>query len=155
MALTATGGTIPELDSHAPGPNNPTAVDSRFSPWHACGSQYEVYSATMERSDHLALGGCVLRLRTSDSASKPAARQWEHVFCVACRRDSLAFVNARLRFASGGAGKPEGLASIMVRVHSRQGQARSNAGKSEGTRRLCRRGHHNVWDQLESLVDRP
>ncbi|UPX20536.1 uncharacterized protein EKO05_0010765 [Ascochyta rabiei] len=37
------GGMMPELDSHTPSTNNPTPLESRFSPWHACGSDHKVY----------------------------------------------------------------------------------------------------------------
>lgn len=34
------GGIMAELDSHTPGPDNHTPLDTHFSPWHACGPDY-------------------------------------------------------------------------------------------------------------------
>jgi hypothetical protein len=110
------GGMMPELDSHAPGPNNPTPLETRFSPWHACGSDYSAYGRGMRRSRHLALLGCILRLQPGDADHEGAARQWEELFGVARSRDLLAFTNARLGFVPGREGQPGGLASITVGV---------------------------------------
>lgn len=110
------GGVIPELDSHAPSPNNPTPLQSRFSPWHACGSDHKVYYPGMHRSKHLNLAGCVLRLQPGDWEHEGAARQWEEIFGIARSRDLSAFTNARLGFIPGRAGLPEGLVSISVGV---------------------------------------
>ena len=95
------GGMMPELDSHTPGPNNPTPLKSRFSPWHACGSDHKVYYPGMKRSEHLSLEGCVLRLQPGDYDHEAASRQWEETFGVARSRDLLAFTNARLGFTPG------------------------------------------------------
>lgn len=116
---TITGGMMPELDSHAPNPDNPTPLKSRFSPWHACGSDYKAYSEGMKRSSHLTLEGCVLRLAPGELGHEAAARQWEEIFGVARSRDLLAFTNARLGFISGREGEPEGLVSITVGVNGR------------------------------------
>jgi hypothetical protein len=118
------GGMMPELDSHTPGPNNPTPLTSRFSPWHACGSDHKVYYPGMKRSSHLTLEGCVLRLRPGELDHEAAARQWEEIFGVARSRDLLAFTNARLGFVAGREGLPEGLVSITVGV---DGQDRLDA----------------------------
>jgi hypothetical protein len=107
---------MPELDSHVPGPKNPTPLQSRFSPWHACGSNIEHYTASMERTQHLTLEGCVLRLQPGDLGHEAAAREWEEIFGVARSRDLLAFTNARLGFIPGRKGQPEGLASITIGV---------------------------------------
>lgn len=115
---------MPELDSHAPEPNNPTPLKSRFSPWHACGSDHKVYYPGMKRSEHLSLEGCVLRLQPGDSDHESASRQWEEMFGVARSRDLLAFTNARLGFVPGREGQPEGLVSITVGV---KGQDRLDA----------------------------
>jgi hypothetical protein len=112
--LTFTGGMMPELDSC--GPSDPAALTTRFSPWHACGPDYSLYSAGMKRSAHLSLAGCVLRLQPGDTGHEAAARQWEETFGVARSRDLLAFTNARLGFVAGRAGRPEGLDSITVGV---------------------------------------
>ncbi|KAF2123533.1 hypothetical protein P153DRAFT_303653 [Dothidotthia symphoricarpi CBS 119687] len=114
------GGVIPELDSHASGPNNPTPLNSRFSPWHACGSDYQVYYPGMYRSRHLNLQGCVLRLQPGDYGHEDAARQWEEMFGVARSRDLSAFTNARLGFVPGREGQPEGLVSISVGVNGKE-----------------------------------
>ncbi|ORX96645.1 hypothetical protein BCR34DRAFT_628784 [Clohesyomyces aquaticus] len=114
------GGMMPELDSHTPSPNNLTPLKSRFSPWHACGSDHKVYYPRMKRSKHLSLEGCILRLAPGDVGHEAAARQWEEVFGVARSRDLLAFTNARLGFIPGREGEPEGLVSITVGVNGRE-----------------------------------
>jgi len=110
------GGMMPELDSHIPGPKNPTPVQSRFSPWHACGSDVDRYRAGMQRTEHLTLEGCVLRLQPGDLGHEAAAREWEAIFGVVRSRDLLAFTNARLGFIPGRQGQPEGLVSITIGV---------------------------------------
>jgi hypothetical protein len=117
--LTMPGGMMPELDSHAPGPNNPTPVKTRLSPWHACGPDYNVYAPGMKRTEHLSLAGCVLRLQPGDADHEAASRQWEELFGVARSRDLLAFTNARLGFVPGREGQHEGLISITVGVNGR------------------------------------
>jgi hypothetical protein len=105
---------MPELDSCGPGDQD--ALTTRFSPWHACGSDYRLYSVGMKRSGHLSLEGCVLRLQPGDTDHEAAARQWEETFGVVRSRDLLAFTNARLGFLTAQAGQPEGLASITIGV---------------------------------------
>ncbi|KAK5100801.1 hypothetical protein LTR70_001298 [Exophiala xenobiotica] len=39
------GGMMPEFDSRKVSPTNPTPLESTYSPWHACGPDYERYSA--------------------------------------------------------------------------------------------------------------
>lgn len=107
---------MPELDSHVPDPKNPTPLQSRFSPWHACGTDIDRYTSGMKRAQHLTLEGCVLRLQPGDLGHEAAARQWEEIFGVVRSRDLLAFTNARLGFIPGRKGQPEGLASITIGV---------------------------------------
>jgi hypothetical protein len=118
--LTLAGGMMPELDSHAPGPNNTTPLTTRFSPWHACGADYNTYSPGMKRSAHLTLEGAILRLQPSDADHEGAARQWEELFGVSRSRDLLAFTNARLGLVPGREGQQEGLVSITVGVNGRE-----------------------------------
>lgn len=133
---------MPELDSHAPSPNNPTPLKSRFSPWHACGSDHKVYYPGMKRSQHLTLEGCVLRLAPGDVGHEAAARQWEDIFGVARSRDLLAFTNARLGFIPGQEGQPEGLVSITVGVNGKDKlEAILERAKKEG---LCGDGWINM-----------
>ncbi|KAF2998567.1 hypothetical protein E8E13_005776 [Curvularia kusanoi] len=110
------GGMMPELDSHAASPNNPTPLKSRFSLWHACGSDHKTYLSGMKRSAHLSLEGCILRLQPGDHDHEAAARQWENTFGVGRSRDLLAFTNARLGFIAGQEGCSDGLISITVGV---------------------------------------
>lgn len=107
---------MPELDSHTPSLDNPTPTVSRFSPWHACGTNHKAYYPGMRRSAHLSLEGCVLRLQPGDDGHEAAARQWEETFGIARSRDLLAFTNARIRFVPGQHARPEGLVSITVGV---------------------------------------
>jgi hypothetical protein len=111
---------MPELDSHAAHPNNPTPLKSRFSPWHAAGSDHKVYYPGMRRSAHLTLEGCILRLAPGDYNHEAAARQWEELFGVSRSRDLLAFTNARLGFVPGREGEPEGLVSITIGVNGKE-----------------------------------
>ena len=117
--LTYAGGMTPELDSHAPSPNNPTPLKSRFSPWHACGPDHTTYYPGMKRSAHLSLEGCVLRLQPGDYDHEAAARQWEEIFGVERSRDLLAFTNARIGFVPGQRGRSEGLVSLTIGVKGR------------------------------------
>ena len=107
---------MPELDSYTPCPNNPTPLQSRFSPWHACGPDHEIYYLGMRRAAHLTLEGCVLRLQPGDYGHEAATGQWEGIFGVAGSRNLLAFTNARMSFVPGQEGSPEGLISITVGV---------------------------------------
>lgn len=120
VVLTWAGGMMPELDSHASEPNNPTPLSSRYSPWHACGSDHKVYYPGMRRSAHLTLEGCVLRLQPGETDHEAAARQWEEIFGVPRSRDLLAFTNARLGFVGGREGQPDGLLSVTVGVDGRE-----------------------------------
>jgi hypothetical protein len=127
---------MPELDSHVPGPKNPTPIQSRFSPWHACGSDVERYTTSMKRTQHLTLEGCVLRLQPGDLGHEAAAREWEGMFGVARIRDLLAFTNARLGFIPGKKGQSEGLVSITIGVK----------GKSEYDAILKRARDAGLWN---------
>ncbi|RYN46519.1 hypothetical protein AA0114_g8309 [Alternaria tenuissima] len=129
------GGIMPELDSHVPGPKNPTPIQSRFSPWHACGSDVERYTTSMRRTQHLTLEGCVLRLQPGDLGHEAAAREWEGIFGVARIRDLLAFTNARLGFIPGKKGQSEGLVAITIGVK----------GKSEYDAILKRARDAGLW----------
>mgnify|MGYP006877410597 CR=1 FL=1 len=111
---------MPELDSHAPGPNNPTPVQTRFSPWHACGQQSDIYIPSMKKSGHLNLEGCTLRLQPGDVGHEAASRQWEEIFGVGRSRDMLAFTNARLGFIRGQEGQPEGLVAVTIGVRGKE-----------------------------------
>ncbi|KAF1922606.1 uncharacterized protein M421DRAFT_77685 [Didymella exigua CBS 183.55] len=122
--VNSPGSVMPELDSHAPSANNPTPLESRFSPWHACGSDHKVYHLGMRRSAHFSLEGCILRLPPGDYGHEAAARQWEETFGVTRSRDLLAFTNARMGFVPGQNACPEGLVSITVGV---KGQTTLNA----------------------------
>jgi hypothetical protein len=77
------------------------------------------YISGMQRAQHLALEGCVLRLRPGDVAHEDAARQWEETFGVARSRDLLAFTNAKIGFTSGREGQHGGLVSITIGVQGR------------------------------------
>lgn len=128
---------IPELDHHTPTASNPTPLTSRFSPWHACGTDYPAYSAGMKRTQHLSLEGCILRLQPGDADHEAAARQWEDVFGVARSRDLLAFTNARVGFVPGKEGESEGLVSITVGVRGKE--------ELEGIRERAR--ERGVWGE--------
>ncbi|RMJ26759.1 hypothetical protein PHISP_02359 [Aspergillus sp. HF37] len=116
----ATGGMMPELDSHKPSSTNPTPLISPFSPWHACGPDYASYSAAMSRCSHLQLLGADCRLEPGDTDTGGAARKWEKIFGVKQNGSGLAFTNSRLHFSEGAARKPEGLQSITVGVRGRK-----------------------------------
>ncbi len=114
------GGMMPELDSHRPSPQNPTPLESPFSPWHACGSDFDRYSAAMRRCSHLKLVGATCRLapsRPKKTDVEQAAQQWQDYFGVEREgNDRLKFTNARLTFVPGVEGLPEGLESITIAV---------------------------------------
>lgn len=114
------GGMMVELDSHTPSKENPTPLTARFSPWHACGSDYQRYSEGMKRASHLTLEGCVIRLAPGDLGHEAASRQWDDIFGVARSRDLLAFTNSRLGFIRGQPGEQEGLVSITVGVNGKE-----------------------------------
>ena len=114
---------MPELDSHAPSPDNPTPLASRFSPWHAAGADYGSYSAAMKRCSDLHLVGVVLRLAPGATDTEAAARRWEEVFGIPRLRDRLEYTNAQLKFVPGDQGKPEGLESITIAVEGEERMA--------------------------------
>lgn len=107
---------MPELDSHAPSPSNPTPLESTFSPWHACGMEYERYSAGMRRCSHLKLVGVTLRLSPGQSDVEGAAQQWQDFFGIKQEGGQLLFTNAKLKFVAGVEGQPEGLESVTIQV---------------------------------------
>ena len=109
-----------ELDSHTPTQENPTPLKERFSPWHACGRDYDRYSRIMKQTSHLTLEGCVLRLAPDDVGHEDAARQWEEIFGVGRSRDLLAFTNTRLGFIRGQPGESAGLVSVTVGVRGKE-----------------------------------
>lgn len=133
---------MPELESHRPSPSNPEPLTSRFSPWHACGTDYGSYSAGMRRCSHLQLVSAVCRLAPGDTDTQAAARQWEDLFGVPREQDELAFTNMRMRFTKGEEDKAEGLESITIAV---EGEKRFNAmldaAREEG---LCGDGWINM-----------
>ena len=136
------GGMMAELDSHSPSPNNPTPLKSRFSPWHACGTDHKVYYPGMKRTSHLNLEGCILRLAPGDVGHEAASRQWEEIFGVVRSRDLLAFTNARLGFIPGKEGQSEGLVSITVGVNGKDKlDAILNRAREEG---ICGEGWINM-----------
>ncbi|TVY46448.1 hypothetical protein LOCC1_G005653, partial [Lachnellula occidentalis] len=116
------GGIIPELDSHPPSRTNPTPLQTRFSPWHACGplTSYPAYSAGMKRHSDLLLISAACRLAPGDADVEGAARQWEDVFGVVRGKrqgeGASEFVNARLGFIPGMRGEAEGLVQICIGV---------------------------------------
>jgi hypothetical protein len=115
---------MPELDSQSPSSKNPEPLKSRFSPWHACGTNYSSYSAGMKRCSHLRLVSVVCRLAPGDVDTQAAVRQWEELFGVPRVRDELAFTNAWMKFIQGREGEAEGLESITIAV---EGEERFNA----------------------------
>ncbi|TVY89133.1 hypothetical protein LAWI1_G003566 [Lachnellula willkommii] len=114
------GGIIPELDSHSCSPTNPTPLQTRFSPWHACGppTTYPRYAAGMKRHSALHLLSATCRLAPGDADVEGAARQWEDVFGVVRgrRTGESGFVNARLGFVAGVLGESGGLVEVGVGV---------------------------------------
>ena len=114
------GGMMPELDSHAPTPDNPTPLATPYSPWHACGKDYASYSAGMKRCAHLKLLGATCRLAVRDNDTGRAAQQWERLFGVERQHSELVFTNARMTFVPGVSRRHEGLESITIGVHGEQ-----------------------------------
>jgi len=110
------GGMMPELDSHPVTPSNPQPLEDSFSPWHACGKDFEKYSAVMKRHADIHLVGVLLRLAPDDVDTEGASRQWQEIFGVGMSRDLLAFTNAKMGFVRGQEGKMEGLDSITIAV---------------------------------------
>jgi hypothetical protein len=110
------GGMMPELDSHPATPSNPEPLKDPFSPWHACGKDYDHYASLMKKHSDIHLVGALLRLHPGDVDTEAASRQWEQIFGVGMSRDLLAFTNARMGFVRGEKGKKEGLDSITISV---------------------------------------
>ncbi|KAL2839414.1 hypothetical protein BJY01DRAFT_237122 [Aspergillus pseudoustus] len=113
------GGMMPELDSHTPSRENPEPLTSRFSPWHACGPDFQGYAAAMARSSHFQLLGVTCRLASGDKDTEGAARKWEQTFGVIRDGSELVFTNARLRFLEGVKNVSDGLESITVGLHGK------------------------------------
>ena len=111
---------MPELDSHTPSPANPTPLESQFSPWHACGTDYNAYSAGMKRCSHLKLLSATLRLAPGQTEVQSATRQWQDYFGIQAKGDELLFTNARIRFVPGEEGQIEGLESITIEVSGKE-----------------------------------
>lgn len=110
------GGMMPELDSHTPCEMNSEPLADRFSPWHACGAEYDRYVQDMKRTAHLHLIGCNLHLGGGETDSAGAGKQWSENFGIPVTRDELAFSNARIGFSCGQDDRPEGLADITIAV---------------------------------------
>jgi hypothetical protein len=113
------GGVMPELDSHKPDSPQPSPLNEAFTPWHACGPDYNSYIPIMRRHSDLSLVGCALRLKEGQVDVEAAARTWRDTFGVPMDRALLAFTNARMGFVRGVAGKSEGLDNITVAVRRR------------------------------------
>ena len=127
---------MPELDSHAPTPSNPTPIATRFSPWHACGPDYVSYAAGMRRRAHLKLLSATLQLAPGDSDTDAATKQWEDYFGIPRSGNELYFTNARMNFVAGVEGKAEGLESLTVAVQGREKMGQMlEAARKEG---VCR-----------------
>lgn len=112
------GGMMPELDSHRVTAHNPNPIGDRFSPWHACGSDFESYSAGMKRQGDLQFVSATCRLQPGDNDTAGAARQWEALFGVSRAPEpfSLVFSNMKLSFVNWQEGELEGLESITIAV---------------------------------------
>lgn len=107
---------MPQLDSHGPSSSNPDPLMTKFSPWHACGRDYDSYSGAMKRSSHLRFIETTCRLGSGDIDTEAAAKQWETIFGVPRTQDKLMFTNGVLRFTPGEKEEPEGIASITIAV---------------------------------------
>jgi len=115
------GGVIAELDSHHTSPSNPDPLNTRFSPWHACGptSTHPIYAAGMKRHADLHLLGATLRLKPRDEDIHGAAKQWEDVLGVKAQGQEVVFTNATMEFVNGVEGQPEGIVEIRIGVEGR------------------------------------
>ena len=132
---------MPELDSHAPCAANPMPLETRFSPWHACGGDYAGYSAGMKKTEHLHLLSCELRLAAGDTDVDGAVAQWSSLFGVPASRQTskdglpvdLTFTNCSMRFVAGEEGRSEGLVSVTVGVDGKEElQGIKDRAKKEG-----------------------
>ena len=110
------GGMMPELDSMQPTPDFPRPMIERFSPWGACGPDFESYGAGMQQAWHLRLRDVRLQLAPGDSDVAGAVAQWTEIFGIPTSGGELAFTNATMGFVKGEQGKPEGLDLITVQV---------------------------------------
>ena len=113
---------MPELDSHHKSYSNPDPLDTRFSPWHACGptSTYPTYSAAMKRHADLHLLGATLRLMPGERNTYDAAKQWEEVLGVKAQEGVVLFTNGKIGFTNGVEGKAEGIVEIRIGVEGRE-----------------------------------
>jgi hypothetical protein len=113
------GGMMPELDSHTISSRNPTPLISRFSPWHACGKDYDHYVEVMKANSQLYLLGCDLQVEQQQDPEQ-AATQWADLFGIPVAGHKLCFTNAELVFQPAGALTTEGLRRITVGVETQQ-----------------------------------
>jgi hypothetical protein len=113
------GGMMPELDSHTSNARNPTPLISRFSPWHACGKDYDEYVEVMKATSHLHLLGCDLQVARQDHPEQ-AASQWSDMFGIPVTGNKLCFTNAELVFQPAISSAIEGLRRVTVGVETQQ-----------------------------------
>lgn len=114
------GGMMPELDSHTPCERNERPLLNRFSPWHACGKDFERYTSLMKQTSDLHLLGCTLALGPDDQDTAGAVQQWSTIFSIPATGNQIAFTNARMGFVGGQEGTPEGLQTITVGVETKE-----------------------------------
>lgn len=127
------GGMMPELDSHTVSPSNPTPLESTYSPWHACGPDFERYSTAMKRCSHMRLQSATCRLAPGQQDTGAAVAQWQKYFGVRGEGSELHFTNSRLKFVPGVKGQPEGLDSITIEVAGRERYTRMlDVARKEG-----------------------
>ena len=140
------GGVIPELDSHTPSPANPLPLQTRFSPWHACGQSYsgeDGYQTKMKRAGGLWLRGVVLRVNGN---GEEAAKKWRSLFGLRRSGDGrgVGFTNCEMGFRETGDGEGEGMDSITVGVEGR--------GVLEGIKERAKK--EDVWrDEKGGYMD--
>ena len=135
------GGVIPELDSHTPSAGNPLPLQTRFSPWHACGQSYTGeagYAAKMKKAGGLWLRGVVLRV---NGEGGEAAEKWRSLFGLQKSRDGggVGFTNCEMGFRETGEGESEGMESVTVGVEGR--------GVLEGVKERAKK--EGVWRDEE------
>ena len=111
---------MPELDSMAPTPVDPSPLRARFSAWHACGADADAYRHIMARQAYLHLIGVVLRLAPGDTAVERAAQQWSNLFAIPVNENTLSLTNGRIAFVQGKAGEKAGIVSISIAVERKE-----------------------------------